>query len=331
MPSVNGFKPDRIVFVELNEFALYSVQEEFVARFPEAKLTFVIGDIKDEPRMAQLFSQFRPTVVFHAAAYKHVPLMEEGNGCQALLNNVWGTYVVAKVAINFGVKKFVLISTDKAVNPISIMGATKRLAEMVCQALQQSNTCDLKNNLSESICKTCFVMVRFGNVLGSTGSVIPKFRDQITKGGPITVTHPDMTRYFMSIPEATQLVLQAGLMGGVEGGGEIFVLDMGSPVKIVDLAKDLIRLSGLTEEDIHIEYTGLRCGEKIHEELLSSDENALPTPHEKLRIAQARQVDEKWLEYLVSSLENVTVLSDLEVQEYLAKWVPEYKLNNVDC
>lgn len=325
------FKPDRIVFVELNEFALYSVQEEFVARFPEAKLTFVIGDIKDEPRMAQLFSQFRPTVVFHAAAYKHVPLMEEGNGCQALLNNVWGTYVVAKVAINFGVKKFVLISTDKAVNPISIMGATKRLAEMVCQALQQSNTCDLKNNLSESICKTCFVMVRFGNVLGSTGSVIPKFRDQITKGGPITVTHPDMTRYFMSIPEATQLVLQAGLMGGVEGGGEIFVLDMGSPVKIVDLAKDLIRLSGLTEEDIHIEYTGLRCGEKIHEELLSSDENALPTPHEKLRIAQARQVDEKWLEYLVSSLENVTVLSDLEVQEYLAKWVPEYKLNNVDC
>lgn len=325
------FKPDRIVFVELNEFALYSVQEEFVARFPEAKLTFVIGDIKDEPRMTQLFSQFRPTVVFHAAAYKHVPLMEEGNGCQALLNNVWGTYVVAKVAINFGVKKFVLISTDKAVNPISIMGATKRLAEMVCQALQQSNACDLKNNLSESICKTCFVMVRFGNVLGSTGSVIPKFRDQITKGGPITVTHPDMTRYFMSIPEATQLVLQAGLMGGVEGGGEIFVLDMGSPVKIVDLAKDLIRLSGLTEEDIHIEYTGLRCGEKIHEELLSSDENALPTPHEKLRIAQARQVDEKWLEYLVSSLENVTVLSDLEVQEYLAKWVPEYKLNNVDC
>jgi len=325
------FKPDRIVFVELNEFALYNVQEEFVARFPEAKLTFVIGDIKDEPRMTQLFSQFRPTVVFHAAAYKHVPLMEEGNGCQALLNNVWGTYVVAKVAINFGVKKFVLISTYKAVNPISIMGATKRLAEMVCQALQQSNTCDLKNNLSESICKTCFVMVRFGNVLGSTGSVIPKFRDQITKGGPITVTHPDMTRYFMSIPEATQLVLQAGLMGGVEGGGEIFVLDMGSPVKIVDLAKDLIRLSGLTEEDIHIEYTGLRCGEKIHEELLSSDENALPTPHEKLRIAQARQVDEKWLEYLVSSLENVTVLSDLEVQEYLAKLVPEYKLNNVDC
>lgn len=318
------FKPDRIVFVELNEFALYSVQEEFVERFPEAKLTFVIGDIKDEPRMTQLFSQFRPTVVFHAAAYKHVPLMEEGNGCQALLNNVWGTYVVAKVAINFGVKKFVLISTDKAVNPISIMGATKRLAEMVCQALQQSNTCDLKNNLFENIRKTCFVMVRFGNVLGSTGSVIPKFRDQINKGGPITVTHPDMTRYFMSIPEATQLVLQAGLMGGVEGGGEIFVLDMGSPVKIVDLAKDLIRLSGLTEEDIHIEFTGLRCGEKIHEELLSSDENALPTPHEKLRIAQARQVDEKWLLDLAIWLSNISVLNDFEVRDQLANWVPEY-------
>jgi len=318
------FKPDRIVFVELNEFALYNVQEEFVARFPEAKLTFVIGDIKDEPRMTQLFSQFRPTVVFHAAAYKHVPLMEEGNGCQALLNNVWGTYVVAKVAINFGVKKFVLISTDKAVNPISIMGATKRLAEMVCQALQQSNTCDLKNNLSENMRRTCFVMVRFGNVLGSTGSVIPKFRDQITKGGPITITHPDMTRYFMSIPEATQLVLQAGLMGGVEGGGEIFVLDMGSPVKIVDLAKDLIRLSGLTEEDIHIEFTGLRCGEKIHEELLSSNENALPTPHEKLRIAQARQVDEKWLLDLAIWLSNISVLSDSEVRDQLVNWVPEY-------
>ncbi|MCC8996412.1 MAG: polysaccharide biosynthesis protein [Nitrosomonas sp.] len=318
------FKPGRIVFVELNEFALYNVQEEFVARFPDAKLTFVIGDIKDEPRMTQLFSQFRPTVVFHAAAYKHVPLMEEGNGCQALLNNVWGTYVVAKVAINFGVKKFVLISTDKAVNPISIMGATKRLAEMVCQALQQSNTCDLKNNLSENMRRTCFVMVRFGNVLGSTGSVIPKFRDQITKGGPITITHPDMTRYFMSIPEATQLVLQAGLMGGVEGGGEIFVLDMGSPVKIVDLAKDLIRLSGLTEEDIHIEFTGLRCGEKIHEELLSSDENALPTPHEKLRIAQARQVDEKWLLDLAIWLSNISVLSDFEVRDQLANWVPEY-------
>lgn len=268
--------------------------------------------------MTELFSQFRPSVVFHAAAYKHVPLMEEGNGCQALLNNVLGTNIVAKIAQNFGVKKFVFVSTDKAVNPVSIMGASKRLAEMVCQALQQSN------DLSKGIGKTCFVMVRFGNVLGSTGSVIPKFREQIAKGGPITVTHPDMTRYFMSIPEATQLVLQAGLMGGTEGGGEIFVLDMGNPVKIVDLANDLIRLSGLTEEDIHIEFTGLRPGEKIHEELLSTHENTLPTPHEKLRIAQARQVDEEWLENLLAWLISVKVLDDVEVQEHLAKWVPEY-------
>lgn len=319
-----AFKPDRIVFVELNEFALYNVQEEFLARFPAANLTFVIGDIKDESRMMQLFSQYKPSVVFHAAAYKHVPLMEEGNGCQALLNNVWGTYVVAKVAIHFAVKKFVLISTDKAINPVSIMGASKRLAEMVCQALQQPNKHDLESNFCKISRKTCFVMVRFGNVLGSTGSVIPKFRDQIAKGGPITVTHADMTRYFMSIPEATQLVLQAGLMGGTEGGGEVFVLDMGNPVKIIDLARDLIRLSGLTEDDIHIEFTGLRSGEKIHEELLSSNENTLPTPHEKLRIAQAPKVDEKWLEDLIDWLENVTVLNDYEVQEHLQKWVPEY-------
>ncbi len=312
------FNPGRIVFVELNEFALYNVQEEFSARFSKEQLAFVIGDIKDQARMTELFLQFRPSVVFHAAAYKHVPLMEEGNGCQALLNNVLGTYIVAKIAQNFGVKKFVFVSTDKAVNPVSIMGASKRLAEMVCQALQQSN------DLSKDIGKTCFVMVRFGNVLGSTGSVIPKFREQIAKGGPITVTHPDMTRYFMSIPEATQLVLQAGLMGGTEGGGEIFVLDMGNPVKIVDLANDLIRLSGLTEEDIHIEFTGLRPGEKIHEELLSTHENTLPTPHEKLRIAQARQVDEEWLENLLAWLISVKVLDDVEVQEHLAKWVPEY-------
>ncbi len=312
------FNPGRIVFVELNEFALYNVQEEFSTRFSKEQLAFVIGDIKDQARMTELFSRFRPSVVFHAAAYKHVPLMEEGNGCQALLNNVLGTYIVAKIAQNFGVKKFVFVSTDKAVNPVSIMGASKRLAEMVCQALQQSN------DLSKGIGKICFVMVRFGNVLGSTGSVIPKFREQIAKGGPITVTHPDMTRYFMSIPEATQLVLQAGLMGGTEGGGEIFVLDMGNPVRIVDLANDLIRLSGLTEEDIHIEFTGLRPGEKIHEELLSTHENTLPTPHEKLRIAQARQVDEKWLENLLAWLINIKVLDDVEVQEHLAKWVPEY-------
>lgn len=317
------FAPGRIVFLELNEYALYSVQEEFTARYPEMKMSFVIGDIKDQERMVQLFEQYRPVVVFHAAAYKHVPLMELGNACQALLNNVLGTYVLAQVAIRFGVEKFVLVSTDKAVNPVSVMGATKRLAEMVCQALQQSIQKDRAH-------RTCFVMVRFGNVLGSTGSVIPKFQEQIAKGGPITITHPDMTRYFMSIPEAAQLVLQAGLMGGAKGGGEIFVMDMGDPVRIVDLANDLIHLSGLAEGDIRIVYTGLRPGEKLHEELLAANENTYPTPHQKLRIAQARQVDEQWLAGLVAWLDKITVLNDQEVRDQLINWVPEYSRKEIE-
>ena len=321
--QIAAFSPSRIVFLELNEFALYDIQEEFIARAPGSQMSFVIGDIKDEVRMAQLFTQFKPSVVFHAAAYKHVPLMEQENACQALLNNVLGTYVLAQVAIRFAVEKFVLVSTDKAVNPVSVMGATKRLAEMVCQAWQQSISKPAANpdNPSHS---TCFVMVRFGNVLGSTGSVIPKFREQIARGGPITITHPEITRYFMSIPEAAQLVLQAGLMGGVRGGGEIFVLDMGDPVKIVDLANVMIRLSGLNEEDIRIVYTGLRPGEKLHEELLSANENTLPTPHQKVRIAQARQVDEQWLSDLELWLKGVTVLTDQEVRDQLQQWVPEY-------
>lgn len=321
--QIAAFSPSRIVFLELNEFALYDIQEEFIARAPGSQMSFVIGDIKDEARMAQLFTQFKPSVVFHAAAYKHVPLMEQENACQALLNNVLGTYVLAQVAIRFAVEKFVLVSTDKAVNPVSVMGATKRLAEMVCQAWQQSISKPAANpdNPSHS---TCFVMVRFGNVLGSTGSVIPKFREQIARGGPITITHPEITRYFMSIPEAAQLVLQAGLMGGVRGGGEIFVLDMGDPVKIVDLANVMIRLSGLNEEDIRIVYTGLRPGEKLHEELLSANENTLPTPHQKVRIAQARQVDEQWLSDLELWLKGVTVLTDQEVRDQLQQWVPEY-------
>lgn len=319
-----SFEPKHIVFVELSEFSLYTIQEEFLARYPAMSMSFVIGDIKDHARMTQLFTQFHPTVVFHAAAYKHVPLMEQENACQAILNNVLGTYVLAQVAINFAVDKFVLISTDKAVNPVSVMGSSKRLAEMVCQALQQSISKHVNADRDHPTRQTCFVMVRFGNVLGSTGSVIPKFREQIAKGGPITITHPDMTRYFMSIPEAAQLVLQAGLMGGTQGGGEIFVLDMGDPVKIVDLANDLIHLSGLAEGDIRIEFTGLRPGEKIHEELLATSESTLPTPHQKLRIAQACQVDEQWLSELVAWLDKVTVLSDQEVRDELIRWVPEY-------
>lgn len=324
------FKPDRLVLLELNEFALYNIEEEFRSTFPDINLSFVIGDVKDAARLKQLFSQFNPAVVFHAAAYKHVPLMESENAWQALLNNVMGTYVLAKTAMDFGVDEFVLISTDKAVNPVNIMGASKRLAEMVCQAMQPSITNTETYDSNGRKKRTRFVMVRFGNVLGSAGSVIPKFREQIGKGGPITITHPEMTRYFMSIPEAAQLVLQAGSMGGVEGGGEIFVLDMGDPVKIVDLAHDLIRLSGLTEDDIKITYTGLRPGEKLHEELLAANENTLPTPHAKLRIAQARQVDQEWLAALLAWFDGHTVLSDDEVRQQLTKWVPEYSEMNVE-
>ncbi len=317
--QIIAFKPKHLVLLELNEFALYTIQEEFLSRFPQTSMSFAIGDIKDPARLTQLFEKFQPTVVFHAAAYKHVPLMEKENAWQALSNNVMGTYVLAKTAMKFNVDKFVLISTDKAVNPINIMGASKRLAEMVCQALQQPN-----NNGHNPTNPTHFIVVRFGNVLGSAGSVIPKFREQIAAGGPITVTHPDMTRYFMSIPEAAQLVLQAGLMGGNPGGGEIFVMDMGEPVKIVDLAKDLIRLSGLGEEDISIIYTGLRPGEKLHEELSAADENTLATPHAKLRITQANQVDQQWLSTLVQYFDKHLSLDDEAVKRMLTEWVPEY-------
>jgi FlaA1/EpsC-like NDP-sugar epimerase len=221
---------------------------------------------------------------------------------------VQGTLVLARAAIAAGVEKFVLISTDKAVNPTNVMGASKRLAEMVCQSLQQETS-------------TRFVMVRFGNVLGSTGSVIPRFREQIAKGGPVTVTHPDITRYFMSIPEAVQLVLQAGLMGQ---GGEIFVLDMGEPVRITDLARELIKLSGYTESEIRIVYTGLRPGEKLYEEPLASGESTLPTPHPKLRIAQARLENTGWLDELSTWLSSNAATEHLAVKAELARRVPEY-------
>jgi len=268
-----------------------------------------IGDVKDRARVEHMIGAHRPSVVFHAAAYKHVPLMESENSWQAVLNNVAGTHIVAEVAARGGVEKFVLISTDKAINPTSVMGATKRLAEMVCQSLQRAEG-------------TRFVMVRFGNVLGSTGSVIPKFREQIAAGGPVTITHPEIRRYFMSIPEAAQLVLQAGLMGN---GGEIFVLDMGEPVLIADLARDLIRLSGFGEDDIKLVYTGLRPGEKLYEELLAADEDTLPTPHAKLRIAKARQENDPWLAQLLDWLGQHTHADDDEVRRDLAHWLPEYR------
>jgi len=306
--QIARFGPARLVLFEHDEFALYRMEQEFSGLYPAIGLSCVIGDVKNAARVAEVLAAHRPQLVFHAAAYKHVPLMERDNAWEAIQNNVLGTWRVAQAAIAHGVEKFVLVSTDKAVNPTNVMGASKRLAEIVCQGLQAANA-------------TAFVIVRFGNVLGSTGSVIPKFREQIARGGPITVTHAEITRYFMSIPEAAQLVLQAGLMGS---GGEIFVLDMGEPVKIVDLARELIRLSGYAEQDIGIEFTGLRPGEKLYEELLADGEHTLSTPHPKLRIAQSRAApDVRWMDELLAWLQQNNPGQE-RVRLELAARVPGY-------
>jgi len=312
--QIARFSPATLMLFEMSEFALYTIEQELKQVFPAQNILCLIGNVCDAARLDGVMQQHQPSVLFHAAAYKHVPLMEQHNAWQAIRNNVLGTWTVARAAQQHGVEKFVMISTDKAINPTNVMGASKRLAEMVCQALQPSAV-----QMDDGA--TRFVMVRFGNVLGSTGSVIPTFRAQIARGGPVTVTHPDITRYFMSIPEAAQLVLQAGLMGK---GGEIFVLEMGEPVKIVDLAKDLIRLSGYTEEEIRIEITGLRPGEKLYEELLADSEHTLPTPHPKLRIAQARQADAAWLAQLLNWVSE-DQRNDDEVRTALTRWVPEYQ------
>jgi len=306
--QIARFLPKKLVLYDAGEHALYTIEQELNGKFPQLDIVYLAGDVKDDVRLEQVFTEYKPTSVFHAAAYKHVPLMERLNTWQAVRNNVFGTWRVAACAQRHGVEKFVLISTDKAVNPTNVMGTTKRLAEIICQGLQKPEG-------------TRFVIVRFGNVLGSNGSVIPKFREQIAKGGPITVTHPEITRFFMSIPEAAQLVMQAGYMGK---GGEIFVLDMGESVKIVDLARDMIRLSGLDEDDIKIEFTGLRPGEKLYEELLADDENTLPTPHPKLRIAQARPVDAAELQALQTWVSDEDIVRDDEVRRGMQRWVPEY-------
>ena len=306
--QISRFNPERLILVETSEFALYQIEQWFRDNHPEVMLVPLAGDVKDKIRMNEIFSLWKPQLVFHAAAYKHVPLMEVGNAWQAVRNNVMGTINVASCAMQYEAERFVLISTDKAVNPTNVMGATKRMAEMVCELLH------LKNS------KTLFNMVRFGNVLGSTGSVIPKFKEQISRGGPVTVTHPDINRYFMSIPEAAQLVLQAASMGQ---GGEVFVLDMGEPVKIVDLARNMIHLSGFTEDQIRIEFTGLRPGEKLYEELLTDSEETRDTPHPKLRIARSRDVPEGFYESLQLWFKQDTV-SDADVRAGLKKWVPEY-------
>ena len=310
------YSPSRLICLDISEYALYQLEQELLDQLiklqhAKTQLIIVTGDVKNAQRVKGLMAEYQPKVVFHAAAYKHVPLMEKHNVAEALSNNVLGTHVLASAAMQANVERFVLISTDKAVNPTNVMGASKRLAEMVCQSLDADN----------KVNNTKFVIVRFGNVLGSSGSVIPKFREQIAKGGPVTVTHPDITRFFMSIPEAAQLVMQAGLMGN---GGEIFVLDMGEAVKIAELAKDMIRLSGFQHDEIKIHYTGLRPGEKLYEELLADDELTQATPHPKLRIAIARKADAIWLKELLNWVEACTLVDEASIKKQLAFWVEEY-------
>jgi FlaA1/EpsC-like NDP-sugar epimerase len=269
--QIARFGVARLVCVDVSEYAIYQLEQELRAAHPQMQGLYYTANVREADRLLAIATQHLPTVVFHAAAYKHVPLMESLNEIEALRTNVQGTLNAARVAGQVGARRFVLVSTDKAVNPTNVMGATKRLAELMVQAVAREHL------------GTQFVAVRFGNVLGSSGSVVPLFTQQIARGGPVTVTHPDIVRYFMTIPEAAQLVLQAGLMGR---SGQIFVLDMGEPVKIVELAKMLIRLSGQTEQDVPITFTGLRPGEKLYEELLADDETTEPTPHAKLRIAK---------------------------------------------
>jgi FlaA1/EpsC-like NDP-sugar epimerase len=305
--QIARFKPERLVLFDISEFALYNVQQALLDAYPQLALSTIVGDVKHASHVEQVLARERPSVVFHAAAYKHVPLMEETNAWQAVRNNAFGTWALARASVAAKVEKFVLVSTDKAVNPTNVMGASKRLAEIMCQSLQNGTT--------------QFVIVRFGNVFGSTGSVIPRFREQIARGGPLTVTHPEITRYFMSLSEATQLLLQAGLMGR---GGEVLVLDMGEPVRILDLARDMIRLSGADPDRIRIVFTGLRPGEKLFEEPLASEEATLPTHHPKLRIAQARSADGATVRELVAWLQRDREVSDADVRAWLKSLIPEY-------
>jgi FlaA1/EpsC-like NDP-sugar epimerase len=305
--QIARFRPAKLVLFDISEAALYEIKMSLTDAFPQLPVAAVVGDVKHVALVDEVLARERPGVIFHAAAYKHVPLMEETNAWAAVRNNAYGTWVLARAAIAAKVEKFVLVSTDKAVNPTNVMGATKRLAEIVCQSLQGGGT--------------QFVLVRFGNVFGSAGSVIPRFSEQIARGSPVTVTHPDITRYFMSLSEATQLLLQAGLQGR---GGEILTLDMGEPVRIVDLARDMIRLYGADPDHVAIVFTGLRPGEKLYEELLASEEATKPTTHPKLHIAQARAANRDAVKQLVAWCERDRVADDGEVRARMKAWIPEY-------
>ncbi len=300
----------RLVCIDVSEYAIYQLEQELRESHPQMQGVYYTANVREPERLRAIFERHAPSVVFHAAAYKHVPLMEQHNEVEAIRTNVLGTLNVARVAGACGIRRFVMISTDKAVNPTNVMGASKRLAELVVQAVAATHP------------GTQYVSVRFGNVLGSSGSVVPLFTAQIARGGPVTVTHPEIVRYFMTIPEAAQLVLQAGLMGR---SGQIFVLEMGEPVKIVELARMLIRLSGKSEQEIPITFSGLRPGEKLYEELLADDETTEPTPHPKLRVARVsglQSLDLAAVEAWVAQAGPAP--AEAAVRAWLRALVPEY-------
>ncbi len=300
--------PRRLVIVDIYENNAYEIQQELRRKHPELDLVVLIASVRNTHRMETIFDRYRPEIVYHAAAHKHVPLMEDSPN-EAIKNNVFGTYKTAKAAVKYGTKRFVLISTDKAVNPTNIMGASKRICEMIIQMMNMRSD-------------TEFVAVRFGNVLGSNGSVIPLFKKQIEEGGPVTVTHPDIIRYFMTIPEAVSLVLQAGVLAK---GGEIFILDMGEPVKILDLAKNLIRLSGYRPfEDIDIQFTGLRPGEKLYEELLMAEEGMKETPNKLIHIGRPIEFDEEMFARQLEELMVVANLDSDQIKDKVKEIVPTY-------
>lgn len=328
--QITKFNPQLIIACDQNETALHELELDLREKFADMNFSFFIGDVRNANRMEYLFNRYKPHVVYHAAAYKHVPMMEN-NPAEAVLTNVLGTKTVADISIKYGVDKFVMISTDKAVNPTNIMGASKRIAEIYTQALNKhiATSEEKHSGINSQLLKptTKFITTRFGNVLGSNGSVIPRFKKQIEQGGPITVTHPDITRYFMTIPEACQLVLEAGCMGK---GGEIYIFDMGKSVKIVDLAKKMIRLSGLEpNKDIPIVYTGLRPGEKLFEELLNDSENNIPTHHQKILIAKVHEYnfDSVYddIDKLIDLARRYQKVSMVKLMKYI---VPEFKSNN---
>jgi len=309
--QVSKFSPSLLLLLDQDETGIFNIFGELKNKVPDLKMKSLIADVRDEKKISKIFLEFNPKIVFHAAAYKHVPLMEE-NPDEAVKNNIFGTEVVVKNALQFKAEKLIFISTDKAVNPTSIMGATKRVGEMICQVFNQKNS-------------TKFISVRFGNVLDSRGSVIPTFREQIKRRGPLTVTHPDMRRYFMLTSEACLLVMQAGAMGK---GGEVFVLDMGKPIKIIDLAKEMIRLSGFEpDKDIPIVFTGIRPGEKLFEEILTAEEGTIATQNQKIFIAKLSDISSSDLEKRLKELESIiTDNKKEEIIKFLQKLIPFYKL-----